>query len=82
MLQTHPPFLEGREATASPCRVDKAWANGNGAYEGSDINADWLLTDEGRRGEWPVRRTGAPVEGKSPVLMSGIRCRKIVCVNR
>ncbi len=28
--------------TASPCRVDKAWKVGSGAYEGSDTKVGWL----------------------------------------
>ncbi len=44
MLSTQPPSLAGGEAAASPCRVDKAWAVGGGACEGSDTSANWLLT--------------------------------------
>ncbi len=44
MLSTQPPSLAGGEAAASPCRVDKAWTVGGGAYEGSDTSTNWLLT--------------------------------------
>ncbi len=43
-LSTQPPSLAGGEAAASPCRVDKAWTVGGGTCEGSDTNADGLLT--------------------------------------
>ncbi len=44
MLSTHPPSLAGGEASASPCRVDKAWTVRCGTGEGSATSANGLFT--------------------------------------
>ncbi len=67
MLPIHPLALAGGEATASSCRVDKAWTVGSGAFKESDKRPDWLLT-VGRGGGCYVRWAGALVGGTSPWL--------------
>ncbi len=80
MLPAHPPFLEGGETTASPCRVGMAWTVVSATEEGSDVNVDRLLAAVAGRGRHPecsVGRGGPPVGGQLHGWVSCVRWKML-----